>query len=197
MFLFLTLFSDSTWPLLTGGLSTSVSVSTVELYGQNCDVPHLPQPLDDHITFLTQSGHLATCGGINRKTFAFNSKCWVLNSENQRWEKGIIGSMNENRVGSTVASLLHGVYVLGGDGSFLSGKSSEFLPAEAEEWQAGPPSPNTLVHHCTVTISDSSFLVIGGQFEGEMVLNERNFCLIIRPTTHMQENNTFYLGMHR
>ena len=30
--------------------------------------------------------------------------------------------------------------------------------------------PNTLVHHCTVTISDSSFLVIGGQFDPKAVL---------------------------
>ena len=145
-------------------------MATVELYGQNCDTPLLPQPLDDHVSFLTKSGHLATCGGINQESFAFNNKCWVLNSENLKWENGIIGSLIENRVGSSVASLLHGVYVLGGDGSFLSGKSSEFLAAGGVEWEAGPEAPNTLVHHCTVTITDASFLVIGGQFQPTAVL---------------------------
>ena len=78
--------------------------------------------------------------------------------------------MKENRVGSTVASLPHGVYVLGGDGSFLSGTSSEFLPTGAKEWQSGPQSPNTLIHHCTVAISDTTFLTIGGHFNSTAVL---------------------------
>ena len=76
--------------------------------------------------------------------------------------------MKENRVGSTVASLPHGVYVLGGDGSFLSGTSSEFLPTGAKEWQSGPQSPNTLIHHCTVAISDTTFLTIGGHFKNQL-----------------------------
>ena len=167
---YIKLFSSATtWPLLTGGLRDSSSISSLELYGQDCDVPPFQKPITDHVNFVTKDGRIAACGGVDYGTFATNSKCWTLNMEEQKWESGAIGNIQEDRIGSTVASLPLGVYILGGEGSVLGGSSSEFLPVNKDRWEAGPRLPEVMMYHCTVTISSTSFLLIGGHYTPKAV----------------------------
>jgi hypothetical protein len=77
--------------LLTGGWNEA-RLSSAELYGSSaCTIPSLPVPRSAHVTFMTGSGQLATCGGtIDGATY--RSDCLVL-TPGSGWEPGVLGSL--------------------------------------------------------------------------------------------------------
>ena len=81
----------------------------------------------------------------------------------------VIGSLRVDRVSCTPVSLDHGVLLVGGEGSMLTASSTEFLAKDSQQWKAGPKLPVSLIYPCTVPITTSSFLAIGGLFSSRMV----------------------------
>ena len=84
------------YPLLTGGWAGE-RLSSVELYGLQCNVPSLPLGVYRHTTFITADDHIVSCGGY---TVQPTHICLTLASSG--WEAGPVGHLTEERYGAAV-----------------------------------------------------------------------------------------------
>ena len=82
--------------LLTGGRDSSSSpLSSAEFYGNNiCSIPALPEPRTGHVSFVTGSKTLATCGGWSGPGGREDRGCLVLQpGEGGEWRQGVMGDL--------------------------------------------------------------------------------------------------------
>ena len=127
-----------------------------------CQPPELPLSRSAHVSFKTESGIIATCGGSNDNT-QFTT-CVVLasspTSNTLEWvsHKSVPDMPDFREVPASVV-MCDGVYVLGGQSS---GNSSFRLNNGV--WNQGPTLPGNFLAPCSVKISQTSFLLIGGGF---------------------------------
>ena len=91
------------------------------------------------------------------------SSCLVLDVENQRWEKNVIGETTMIRWGHAAVSVENvGTYLIGGAGVSNMRDTTDFLASGVTEWTAGPGLPVTMKYPCAVQITQFSFLAIHG-----------------------------------
>eukprot|EP00092_Neocalanus_flemingeri_P073442 GFUD01090608.1.p1 GENE.GFUD01090608.1~~GFUD01090608.1.p1 ORF type:complete len:397 (+),score=79.23 GFUD01090608.1:70-1260(+) len=172
--------------LLTGGYGGGGALSSSELLVSDqspCQIGPFNQTRHGHVTFTTNGGTVATCGGYGR---FLKGSCLVLNNQTQTWERRPekMKELLHDRKYSSVVLMPTGVYVLGGFGNhirqppsdrphskfFDHHTSSEFLPSDTSEWMTGPTLKGKGAgNSCAVRISDSSLLLIGGWREGTQV----------------------------
>ena len=152
-----------TYPLLTGGWVESPFISealwrlsSVKLYGLQCNVPPLPLAVNGHTTFITADDHIVSCGG---STGQYTHRCLTLASSG--WEAGPVGDLTQERFGAAVVTTLQGTYVLGGEGDVV-GVTSDFLPRHSATFEAGPELPYKLYNGCAAGLSAQAFVVLGG-----------------------------------
>ena len=90
----------------------------------------------------------------------------MLDVENQRWEKNVIGEMTMRRSWSAVVSVENvGTYIIGGEAYQASSDmkdTTDFLESGLTKWTAGPDLPVSMIAPCAVNISPLSFLAIDG-----------------------------------
>jgi hypothetical protein len=127
----------------------------VELYGSSaCTVPALPEPRRGHVTFLTGSGQLATCGG-------YNSRDCLVQTPGSGWEPGVLGSLTMERYRAAVTTLHDDVFVIGGNHDAAK-RTMDVLMSGTSEWQQGPVVPIDMYRGCAVSISEWQLLIIDG-----------------------------------
>ena len=167
-----TMYQNSLLFITGGSTATLVNpvttlLSSTEIYprSSDCSPPSLPLGVMGPTTFVTSepTALVATCGGTTEE--GSTASCLVLDPINQCWDEIRMGSLTRKRSSAAAVTLDHiGVFILGGNRFF--GNTSEFLAAGTMQWQEGPAVPVGIYQHhsssCSVKISPSSFLVIGG-----------------------------------
>ena len=84
----------------------------------------------------------------------------MLDVENQRWDKNVIGELMMPRSLHAVVTMdTVGTYIIGGAGENNS-QTTEFLEEGATKWVAGPPIYTPMTYPCAVKVSQLSFLTI-------------------------------------
>ena len=146
--------------LLTGGWNAGGlkgALSSCSLMGWGCPVPSLPMGISDHTTGITEDGTFITCGG-EASDGEDNLECIALDLESQSWIHH--STLDRPRIlasSLTVPGL--GLLILGG----FKENTSILLPTGSSEWVDGPTIPgNGNYGLCSVAISATKFLVIGG-----------------------------------
>jgi len=130
-------------------------------------VPPLTGDRESHITALTEDGLILTCGG-EAGDGKDHLSCISLDTRAGSWIPHSI--LTTHRIKATSVSLPgSGLYILGGFGEL----SSEYLPVGATVWEEGPRLPGTVGEvsyygTCSIVLSDTDFLVIGGEGEGQV-----------------------------
>lgn len=145
--------------LITGGWNGVDVLNSSEVLGGSeggCMVPDLPAARELHTAALTPEGRVLAIGGDVLSVLA-------LDPAAQAWSEH--STLDTDRYFANVVSMPDGVYVLGGkEGDEGQSSSSSFLPAGSSEWGAGPRLPEGGLHSsCAVAISETKFLLIGGQ----------------------------------
>ena len=85
----------------------------------------------------------------------------MLDVKNQRWEKNVIGDLTMSRhIHAAVSVENVGTYIIGGQTSSSSSRTTDFLKHGLTEWTAGPDLPVSMYRPCAVKISQLSFLTI-------------------------------------
>ena len=156
----------------------SGAVRPVELYGQATILPGLPRPRYAHVSFLSNTGDLVTCGGLyedqsptkTHEDGSPTSSCVTLrpSPEPQAWEAGVVGDLSSSgRWGASVVTLAAiGTYVLGGeDGAESTG---DVLLTGSSTW-TGLKLPMKHQYGCATAIGRHQFLVSGGKWTGSSV----------------------------
>ena len=124
---------------------------------------YMPEARSHHVTFTTDSGIVATCGGRSGKGYL--NSCIVWNIAGKKWERITckVQDLPENRLAATSVNVPGtGVFILGGD-SPSQRNSSLLLRSGMNSWTNGPPLPGTAYRGCSVFIGGGSFLLIGGR----------------------------------
>ena len=124
----------------------------------------MPESIRSHIAFVHNNA-VTLCGGRveSGDSLSTTSSCLVLDVENQRWEKNVIGDLTKSRTYPAAVSVENvGTYLIGGSGSSGTTSSTDFLAHGLTEWKAGPDLPVSIWYPCAVQISHLSFLVIHG-----------------------------------
>ena len=168
--------------LLTGGFNGLEGARDgCELLSSSCSLPSLPWSAatnrsgrSDHVTLLTEDGLVLACGG-EAADGTDDLSCASLDlttgpAELQAWQPH--STLDVERIMATAV-------VLPGLGAFIPGGfkqvSTSFLPAGGSAWEAGPVLPGPPVGEpgspvyygiCSVLLSATEFLVIGGGAEG-------------------------------
>jgi len=169
--------------LLTGGFNglegARDGCSLLDLNPPSCSVPDLPWSAgtnrsgrSDLVTFATEDGLVLTCGGESA-TGEDDLSCVSLDltaslATEQAWVHHSM--LDVDRVMATAVTLPgRGSYILGG----FKRITSSFLPLGSAEWEEGPTlpgvdNPDELSYYgmCSVLLSDTQFLAIGGNAEG-------------------------------
>jgi len=144
--------------LLTGGWNAVGGArSECSLMGWGCPVPPLPMEISDHITGVTDDGTFITCGG-EASDGEDNFECVALDLESQTWVHH--STLDRPRILSSSLTIPGvGLFIIGG----FKENSTLLLPTGTTEWVDGPVIPgNGNYGSCSVAISDTKFLVIGG-----------------------------------
>ena len=124
--------TNTTRILLTGGWDESSSVFPSS---PGCPPPSLPSQRDGHVTFTTDSGLVATCGGED-ESHTHLSTCLVL--EDGRWQPDPrVPDLPQPRYQATSVSVPRvGVFIMGGRGRLTSS-----LLLTDGSWKEGPTLP--------------------------------------------------------
>ena len=155
--------------LITAGFNGGVKDSC-ELLDSSCLIPSLPwnpatnrSARSDHIAARTGDGVLLTCGG-EAPDGTDDLSCYALDLTADAWVPHSV--LDRPRIKATaVSSPAFGILILGG----FKEESSSHLMTGATEWIAGPTLPSAdYFGICSVLLSDTSFLVIGGRPEGAL-----------------------------
>ena len=160
--------TKDTVALITGGIGNpNVRLSSTEVYPPGCSLPALPEARWSHTAFV-HNNSVSVCGGkISSGSSIYSSvsdtsSCLVLDVENQRWEKNVIGDLTRSRTRHAAVSVENvGTYLIGG-GLSNNPTTTDFLASGLTEWSAGPALPVSMYSPCAVKISQFSFLVIKG-----------------------------------
>ena len=143
----------------------------VELFpSSNCQVPALPEPRYHHVSFVTEESTVVSCGGRNQLTDNHLRDCLALNVTSKRWQRGVIGNLDQARIYASAVTMPVGVFVLGGNWwkgrhwaiQESTEKKSLFLKLGSTDWIEGPALPIKHKHGCTLSISKTKFLMISG-----------------------------------
>ena len=149
-----------------GGEDGSSFLSSVELYGQATTLPALPHPRYGHVSFLSNTGDLVTCGG----RYEDDSSCVTLrpSPEPQAWEVGVVGDLRSSAryLASVVTLAAIGTYVLGGDADAET--TGDVLLTGSSTW-TGLQLPMNHQYGCATAIGRHQFLVTGGRWTGTSV----------------------------
>jgi hypothetical protein len=184
---------------------TSTPKGSVDAIGGTCAIPDLPAPRTGHVSFMTadpEAPRLMVCGGLasDGRTYDDIRLPYALTldtclqyeptTDPPVWTNH--SRLRTDRVSAAAVTLAAGTYILGGhsinreSGEAELQSTSEFLPRGQGEWQEGPGLPETLAQllglglglsrSCAVTISATSFLLIGGEtaIGRSRVVNEFN-----------------------
>ena len=159
--------TNTTRILLTGGWdvhrikypASILSSSSVFPSSPGCPPPSLPSPRDGHVTFTTDSGLVATCGGQD-ESFTPLPTCLVL--EAGRWMPDPrVPDLPQPRYQATSVSVPRvGVFIMGGRGRLTSS-----LLLTDGSWKEGPTLPGGgALQSCSVAWGGSVF-ILGGRPE--------------------------------
>ena len=118
----------------------------------------------DHITHVTEDGVVLACGGEAGEG-SDDLSCLQLDVAAAEWTWHSV--LNAPRIKSTSVALPEvGLYIIGG----FKELSTELLPVGSDQWEFGPtlPGSNETSYYgiCSVIISNTEFMVIGGGGEG-------------------------------
>lgn len=136
-----------------GGAEDQQDSRTTELLLADCPVADLPRVNYNQAVFTMEDDTILSCGGTS-------SDCLQLSQDLTSWSLhsrvGVMGSMTSNVIAAVLPS-----------GAFLMGRTAgAFLPTGATSWQSfHTPQDHDSRPSCTVAISDTSFLLIGGFWE--------------------------------
>ena len=135
------------------------------LYGtEECRVPDLQGAFSTkfrgHNLILTSSGDkLLNCGGSTTK------ECHYLDINQMKWVYH--STLTNDRYISKSVTMPNGAYIFGGSAGAATTLTSDFLPKNSNVWQTGPPIPDGFKSGCTVQLSQTELLLIGGRNVGE------------------------------
>ncbi|TRY78121.1 hypothetical protein TCAL_09781 [Tigriopus californicus] len=149
--------------LVLGGTGTASSyLSSVELItgnGTNCLFPNLTQGRYGAVA-ENLNGIIYVCGGFTEED-PFNSRtCEEFGFHNNTWSKSI--PMSVGRGFPSSAFVLSTMVVLGGENSGGQISSTEYLDREAGYWMEGVTMSSNVEAACSVAISESSLVIVGG-----------------------------------
>ena len=148
--------------LITGGklygAESQVNLRTSELLLSSCSAPSLPYASYSHTSFVTADGIILTCGGLL-------SSCLQLSPDLTSWTPhSSLPYLGTEAVHSALLS--SGVYVVGRT-------EGAFLPTGASQWEHFQiPADHDGRQACTVPISSTSFLLIGGFWDNGDFVDE-------------------------
>jgi len=187
--------------LLTGGFNGYEGAREgCELLNRGCVIPDFPvvkndtenggtdrSDRSDHVTHVTEDGVVLACGGEAGEG-SDDLSCLQLDVEAAMWTWHSV--LNAPRIKSTSVALPGvGLYIIGG----FKELSTELLPVGSNQWQFGPTLPGSdetsYYGICSVLISNTEFMVIGGGGEGmfggtRVQVNHRNINQIGTPITN-------------
>ena len=127
-----------------------------------CSLPDLPTTVYGHASFVTTGPNpkIVSCGGSVHGHLS--RTCTAFDPENQSWDD--MGQLPKARIGQAAISMENiGTYQIGGGGDSSNKRTSDFMAAGSTEWVAGPEIPVDMTGHCSVVISQFSFLIFFGQ----------------------------------
>ena len=149
--------------LLTGGFGNGrLSSSEVFPSTNNCSLPSLPEPREDHVVFATaeEDPRVAVCGGSNQNGDKLAS-CLVLDRKAQAWDETRVDSLPQPRYSHAAVTLKNiGTYLVGGFLFSDNRRTTDFLPEGSRQWMSGPSIPVDMNQPCAVVIGKRSFLTI-------------------------------------
>ena len=118
--------TNTTRILLTGGSLTDTGSSSVFPSSLGCFPPSsLPSPRNSHVTFTTDSGLVATRGGMD-ESYTPLSTCLVLEAGGKWRQDPRVPHLPQTRVGaSSVTVAAAGVFLMGGVGTETSSWRSQ------------------------------------------------------------------------
>ena len=141
------------------------SFTSTEIYPPvvGCSLPSLPEERSRHAGFVHNNA-VTLCGGWV-KASSLTKSCLVLDIENQRWEKNVIGDLTVYRYEHAAVSVENvGTYLIGGasENPGMNPTTTDFLASGLTQWTWGPRLPVSMHSPCVVRISQLSFLAIHG-----------------------------------
>ena len=154
--------------LITGGNDGSTwnsgAHAEVETLGGPCHelIPDLSYPRRAHLTLTTADQPVLTCGGDA------DYSCLALTRDSDYWTWSPHSQLDSIRWYSASVTLPSGVFILGG---YNTETTSSFLATGRDHWTPGPEIPQGGSDSgCAVKISDTKFLLIGGEPNYEHVM---------------------------
>ena len=146
--------------ILAGGYNRQIGdLNDIEVLNENgqCNSPDLPSKIISSPAVFQHGENVLLCAG----DVETNDKCLKLDRMKESWTP--FNNLNFSRALSTMVQMKTETYLLGG-GASESMLTSEILSHYSNTWQKGPDIPEPgLNSGCAVKISDTEFLVIGGQ----------------------------------
>ena len=147
------------------------TVEIVDLENKNgeqkkkCGIPQLPVGTIKHQSVAT-SNSIITCGGLTDPN-GITSSCWrLMSSQNDKWEH--FPNMKSKRAFFGMTMLKDTLYAVGGSNDGTNTMESIGVEKSDAEWQYKKTPPVSLSQHCTVKISETELISIGGLQNGRV-----------------------------
>ena len=132
---------------------------------ESCYIPQLPTSIYGQNLVITSGDfQVLHCGGFNNTNYL--RSCLALDVVAKKWVSH--SHLTKYRYAATSVTMPNGVYILGGEDS---PSTTDFLPKSSQEWIQGPIIPDDGLHQgCSVRISDTEFVLIGGYHTWDRVV---------------------------
>ena len=132
---------------------------------ETCYIPDLPTSIYGQNLVITSGDfQVLHCGGFNNTNYL--RSCLALDVVAKKWVSH--SHLTKYRYAATSVTMPNGVYILGGEDS---PSTTDFLPKSSQEWIQGPIIPDDGLHQgCSVRISDTEFVLIGGYHTWDRVV---------------------------
>ena len=152
--------AEETSLLIVGGwIGPNDEIDTIEIIGKkNCTVPKLPMKIAQHSLILTEDNKILVCGGYE------TNKNTCLELQRNQWIQH--SKLLDARACSFAVILSGKTYLLGS--SLYT--SSEWLETGTKTWRSGPNIGKLFRWGCTVKLSNTEVLLIGGYYTKERIL---------------------------